>query len=525
MRIMVKGALAKLVKGDARLVDKITQVKDPKARYSPLFRRHMWDGVHHYFDHRNQTFPAGLVPRLQSVLKNNVEATYVFQSMRATVEADCLFGITLRDYQIEAIKAVLSKLRGLLVVATAGGKTEIMAGAIMTLVNENIMGPFLVIVPSQDLLAQTAYRLQKRLGMRVTMVGAGQRGYGGQVVVGTYQTLRSGVPGVRAGNRAAKVNYNAKIDRMLQNAKVLFCDEAHHASSDTLYQVCMYCGANIRIGLTGTDKEESPVEARRMEAALGPTIYRLRSETLIDRGILARPTIYFVTDDSIFGKWISNKWKKDSLGRTLRKVGDDRGITRIKEDPRVAYQKDYDQAIVRNPLFNHALAGLVKHLNHEGIPPLLLSPRTEHLWEIASECKKEKVAFRLVEGETNTFRRTASLKAYNEKQNFALLSSPVFDEGVDAPQVGSVILAGGGKSRTKLLQRIGRGLRPKAGMNRLVVIDFSFSNHKSGLQHAMARLQEYQAEGFEVVEVTDLAEFVKRGGFNGKSSKVLRSGD
>ena len=40
------------------------------------------------------------------------------------------------------------------------------------------------------------------------------------------------------------------------------------------------------------------------------------------------------------------------------------------------------------------------------------------------------------------------------------------------PSLSAVILAGGGKGRLKIVQRLGRSLRPKEGDNTAIIVDF-----------------------------------------------------
>ena len=62
------------------------------------------------------------------------------------------------------------------------------------------------------------------------------------------------------------------------------------------------------------------------------------------------------------------------------------------------------------------------------------------------------------------------------------------------PCIDVLILAGGGKAKIRLLQRVGRGLRTGAGKERLLVIDFANFTHKWLLKHSLARLRTYIAE-------------------------------
>ena len=69
----------------------------------------------------------------------------------------------LRDYQIDAVQAIMANNSGIISVATGGGKTTIMASAI-TQLNANKQ---VVFVHKQDLVKQTAKRLSNETNLVV----------------------------------------------------------------------------------------------------------------------------------------------------------------------------------------------------------------------------------------------------------------------------------------------------------------------------------------------------------------------
>ena len=73
----------------------------------------------------------------------------------------------------------------------------------------------------------------------------------------------------------------------------------------------------------------------------------------------------------------------------------------------------------------------------------------------------------------NVFRENLS-KGYHK----IVIGSPCLDEGFDMPSVGLVIMAGAQKSKKKIIQRLGRGLRRKSeGSNQVYVLDFNDLTH------------------------------------------------
>ena len=67
------------------------------------------------------------------------------------------------------------------------------------------------------------------------------------------------------------------------------------------------------------------------------------------------------------------------------------------------------------------------------------------------------------------------------------------DEGLDIPSLRAVVLASGGKSETRALQRVGRALRTAPGKTEAIVVDF-FDNAPYLKEHSMARLELFRNE-------------------------------
>jgi superfamily II DNA or RNA helicase len=67
----------------------------------------------------------------------------------------------------------------------------------------------------------------------------------------------------------------------------------------------------------------------------------------------------------------------------------------------------------------------------------------------------------LVHGSHDVDERREIVAAYESGAKPVLIASAIFDEGEDIKEVGSVVLAAGGASLVKVVQRIGRGVRAK----------------------------------------------------------------
>jgi superfamily II DNA or RNA helicase len=74
-----------------------------------------------------------------------------------------------------------------------------------------------------------------------------------------------------------------------------------------------------------------------------------------------------------------------------------------------------------------------------------------------------------------------------------VLASSVFDQGIDLPALDALVLAGGGKSTAKALQRIGRVIRAAPGKTDALVLETWDQSHFVK-KHSSARYEAYRLE-------------------------------
>ncbi len=83
--------------------------------------------------------------------------------------------------------------------------------------------------------------------------------------------------------------------------------------------------------------------------------------------------------------------------------------------------------------------------------------------------------------------RTSSLEALGKGELDILFAVDMFNEGIDVPQIGTVLMLRPTESTIVFLQQLGRGLRRAEGKSHLQVIDY-IGNHRSFLTKARALL-------------------------------------
>src|SRR5438552_4060600 len=72
------------------------------------------------------------------------------------------------------------------------------------------------------------------------------------------------------------------------------------------------------------------------------------------------------------------------------------------------------------------------------------------------------------------------------------IGSVVYDEVIDISDISALIILSGTKRYRRVIQRVGRALRPKAGLNEVLVFDFWDTTHWILRHHSEERVKVYQ---------------------------------
>lgn len=437
---MPYGHIAKCVAA----IRQVTSARPPGYRFIPAYRNGSWDGYVRLY--QSGKFPSGLL----DVVKEAVEAVGVTWEVVidatgidnptnfAAIKPDMFKGITLRDYQVAAAYTLLDRGRGIAKMATNSGKTEVIAAMCKA-----VFGGILVLTTKLDLLRQTSDRLKLRLGESVGTIGDGTF-VPGRCQVAMIQTL------VRMKD----------LDKLFGGLSMIIFDECHHVPSKTAQQVMMSIPAPRRFGFSGTPLRHENLSDLVLIGATGPVLVDISNADLIEAGISSMPYVdmYVVASDDGY-----------------------------KDDWGVSYAK----WIVDNENRNRIIAREVLAAN--ACSTLILVDRLEHGRKLQAMLPNSTFAY----GGLSTDERKVVLDMLRSGSGAIVIATPIFDEGVDVPSVDLLVIAAGGETHVKLLQRIGRGMRFKEG-GILRVIDFVDDTNKYLLGHSKSRAEIYESEGFVV---------------------------
>ena len=464
------------------------KVRNPQARRRS---RYSEDEVPEYieFVDGDGCFLRGLLPWVEEKLQL-VEIPYeiVYEHDEKYEYVQCpvdLFTPPFRDYQVTSVEYAIYYKRGIIRVATGGGKTNIIAG-VNKMIEVHFNGRTLTFVNKTRLMHQTADRFRS-LGLEdVGIIGAGEYSPGRHTVV-MVQT-------------AHKLMRQGRTD-WYEDVSLVNWDETHHLGADSWKALALNIGAEWSIGYSGTPYRQGvsnysdPADIQLL-GITGGVIVDVSASYLIQQGLLAKPYIFMIPITHSEGHECDVKTKKSPC----KKPGEFNHVER--------------EFIVDNSYRNGVAARLTLQLAQRGLQPLILVSKIEHGHKMLRELSNLGLkGLFLSGGPTRHFYDELADTIISERDDDPeastrrvldgvdqyLIGSTVFDEGVDLPALTDVVNLAAGRSFIKNMQRVGRGLRPKPGDNSARIWDFYDYGNEWLTRHSEERIQDYATEDEYVV--------------------------
>lgn len=413
------------------------------------------------FNMFSHTYPAGFDSLVKSAAEREEVDIQFFDKRARPCNEDPFADLAwLRDYQLEAVKAIVEKVRGILWLPTGAGKTEIAVGLTRALPCR-----WLALVHRSQLADDIASRYEKRspgLFAGRVLEGRWEVHEDSMLITATYQTLNAKLKNAHDKQKA--------ID-LLRWADGIIVDEVHTAPASTFNAILMQTtNAYFRVGLSGTPLARQDARSQYAIAAIGPVVYRIRPQLLIDRGVLAKPTVRLVTVD--------------------------------QDSARPTWQGVYGELVVRSKARNAAIVGMSKRATK---PLFVFVEQVEHGRNLVKALFNAGVKAEFVWGSHSIDYRKSVIRRMVMGHFDAIVCSRVFNEGIDVPELRSVVNAGGMKSIIATLQRLGRGMRVdrandgsvREGGDVFEVWDVKDTGNKWTERHARVRERAYKSEGYE----------------------------
>lgn len=443
-----------------------------------------WDGTTTVakYDAGNIRAPVGLFSYLKEVFEEN-SIEYITKDERLPAvrsQGWSTEGLELRDYQRDINQTILKKERGIMKAATGSGKSEIM---IKTIVDAGCF-PAIFYVTSCDLLEQTYDRFMKYVRYNGQPVEIGRIGAGHcdlqPITIATVQSaevaLADKFTPYDADSKKDKTklsdNQKKEVIRFLKEAQFVTVDECQHCSCQTIQTVMgQSYKARLRIGCSASPWRDDGLDIL-IEACFGKRLCDIDASFLIDNGYLIQPYI-------IFNHFKLDYGENDNFNSHYKAY-----VTEC--EPR---NKWVAEKAIHHVGQNRSTIVLVKWAAHANTLKNLI-PGSEVLTASGDNKKTPK-------------KRKEVLNRLRSKETMCVIGTTLLDEGIDVPSAEVGIFAGGGKSSTRALQRVGRFIRkdPNNPDKTRAIIEEIFDHTVYLSWHAKARREIMETErNFEIID-------------------------
>ena len=429
MQIIIKNKLSLL--GVPAVFSKILQkeltIANPQYLENQKYGR--WNGkipkqLHFYEkEENNLILPRGYIDQLIALCKQHDILFSLVDKTRILPKIDFSFIGWLKDFQMVAVDTILDTDIGTLSAPTGSGKTVIA----LYLIAETAQ-PTLIIVHTTDLLNQWVQRIETFLGIPkedIGIIGAGQKKIGKKITVALVQSL-----------------YKCS-EKVSKHIGYLIVDECHRIPSRTFTQAVIAFDCRYLLGLSATTYRRDNL-SELIFLSLGDLRHEINKESLIKNGSILRPEI--ITRRTTF------KTTFDSVNE---------------------YSKMISELIIdleRNRLICSDIAKEVKNNNI----CLILSDRKEHCRIIQQLLITEfEMSATLLTGDTPNNERQIITDALNRNQIKVLIATgQLIGEGFDCKALSVLFLATPVRFSGRIIQYVGRILRPAEGKKKAILYDY-----------------------------------------------------
>ncbi|MCP4113410.1 MAG: DEAD/DEAH box helicase [Desulfobacteraceae bacterium] len=409
----------------------VQRLKFPNPKWVENQRMGRWNkGTEEFLKFYEKTktgrliIPRGYVRQLILLCRHYGIPHRIEDQRRLLPEAGLKFNGQLKPFQEDAVRAMLSKDFGTLSSPAGSGKT-VMALFMISQRNQ----PALVVVHTKELAFQWIERIGTFLGISekdVGLIGAGKRNIGEKITVALVQSLYK-----CADEIAEKIGY-------------IIADECHRTPSRTFTEAVAAFDSKYMMGLSATPWRRDKL-SMLIYWHLGDMHHQVDEFSLVENGhILQAEVVIRETDFKPY------------------------------YDPVREYSKMLSE-LTSDDNRNHLIAADVAEeaLKSNGVL-LVLSDRKKHCETLQTLLKyKFKLSSELLTGDLSTSQRKEVLERLNRGAIKVLIATgQLIGEGFDSKDLSTLFIATPVRFSGRLVQYLGRILRPAPGKKQARVFDY-----------------------------------------------------
>ena len=442
--------------------------QDPTARYRPAYKLGRWDGSISMFGLGGNGYLSQLekcfevlgnlgieideLEDLRNPVKisfNEIKNSYWADMGKVWPEGHRFAGqpIMLRDDQVEVVNRFFTNTQALQEVATGAGKT-IMTATLAHCAEK--YGRTVVIVPNKDLVTQTEEDFIN-VGLDVGVYFGDRKMTGHTHTICTWQSLNV----LDKKSKNWDLEEALTLAEFLEGVETVIVDEVHMAKAQVLQNLLTQNLRNspIRWGLTGTVPKED-YESAPIFASIGPVVGGIKAHELQDIGVLSNLQIQVLQ--------LIDLPEFKSYAEELKYL--------VTDKARMTY-----------------LANLIKSISESGNTLILVNriDTGKFLTELIPDA-----AF--ISGEVKGTKRKEEYKEHaTSDKKITVATYGVAAVGINIPRIFNLVLLEAGKSFTRVIQSIGRGIRKAEDKDFVQIWDIT-STCKYAKRHLTTRKKFYK---------------------------------
>jgi len=431
--------------------------------FMPKYKKGGWNGTISIFNRAKRSFPYGLLFEVLRYTKKD----WGDLELKASDDVKALFrGITVDSikkdlvltpypYQQECINALLKSSKGIVEVATAGGKSLIIAYLIHNIDHIINYNNSLIIVPTLQLVDQFKGDLIE-YGIpdsSIGIVNSKNKEFDERIVISTWQSLK---------------NQLDELDRF----NTVIVDEVHTAQATKLSEILQNCNTSeYRFGVTGT-LPTNRLDRLNVLSYLGPVLKKFTGKDLADLGYVSKCVIKQIYIDY-----------KDKYSGDYNEIKD------------LVFFSDFRMGLIKHIIKNkdNSVLILVDKIEKEGEP----------LLEVLQESFPDRIVIFLSGRDKSDVRDEWRKKMDTDKNIVCIATFAIFQQGVNIPSLRTIITASSTKSFIRIIQSLGRVLRKHVSkdLGGAELYDIC-DNVKYMKDHASKRNRHYVKEKHVIQEIT-----------------------
>ena len=405
---------------------KVTQMEQPRMMKTIqyAFDASWWaEGYETFVDGRDNE-------RLKTALDEKADNEIDFTTLKGLIRPFDYQQEILERLQVE--REVRGHWRNLVVAATGTGKTVMAAYDYTAFAEKHERARLLFIAHREEILRQSMLTFRQVL----SNYNFGERWYGGEEPA-NYEYVF-----------ASKDTLNNRLDTLQLPADYydyMVIDEVHHVTASSYRKILDYFTPKVLLGLTATPER---MDGEDITQDFDGTISaEIRLDDALNKGLLA-PFCYYGITDSVDYSEVS--W--------------DRGHYVASELSRIYSYNDSRTAVI--------LQSLQKYLtNIRNVRALCFCVDQQHAKYMASKFTLCGLKADVLTSE-NAQMRTVLYNRLRRKEINYLFVVDMFNEGIDIPEVDTILFLRPTESITVFIQQFGRGLRKAEGKTHVDILDY-----------------------------------------------------